>query len=293
MNLYSAKEMTDLLERHGFFFKKNLGQNFLLNESVANRIASSAAQTASSGRKKLAVEIGPGAGALTLQLSKLFDSVLAIEIDPHLIPVLEESLSEAKNVTVINQDALQFDFSSLLNLYPDHSIVCCSNLPYYITSELIMRMLESKVGIESVTVLIQKEAAARLASKPGSADYGSITASVSYYATANRLFSVGPGNFIPRPKVDSAVLQLIPHSEKPVHPKDEKTFFQVIRAAFSARRKTILNALSTSFRDEFPRDDISAILIRSGVDVGCRGETLGLEEFKNISDSITVQRSMK
>jgi len=228
MNLYSAKEMTALLERHNFFFKKKLGQNFLMNESIACRIAQASLDTMPDHKKKLALEIGPGAGSLTLQLTQLFDQVLALEIDPHLIAVLDESLADCENVSVINTDALVYPYQEILKNFPDYAIAVCSNLPYYITSEVIMRLLESGLPITSITVLIQKEAATRLVSNPGEADYGAITASVSYRAQAQKLFTVGPGNFIPRPKVDSAVLQLIPRTNPAVNVLDEALFLKVI-----------------------------------------------------------------
>ena len=287
MNLYSAKEMTLLLERHGFFFKKNLGQNFLMNENTALRIAQSSLETIPVGKKKLAVEIGPGAGSLTLPLSRLFDRVLALELDPHLIPVLEESLSGRENVKVLNVDALLFDYSTLTDLFPDYAIAVCSNLPYYITSQIIMRLLESGVKISSLTVLIQKEAARRLASLPGSEDYGAITAAVSYHAKAETLFTVGPGNFIPRPKVDSMVLRLIPHEKPPVSVQSEKMLFNVIRAAFSARRKTITNALFQIFSSRLSKEEIQDRLHTISLDSNRRGETMTLLEFAKIADIFT------
>lgn len=284
MNLYSAKEMTSLLEKNNFFFKKNFGQNFLMNESVSNRIASASFETLKSDKKKLAIEIGPGAGSLTLQLAKMFDYVVALEIDPHLIPVLDESLCDVKNVRIVETDALKFDFSLLQNEFFDYEIAVCSNLPYYITSELIMRLLKSRITLSSVTVLIQKEAATRLVSKAGTADYGAITAAVSYYAKAEKLFNVGPGNFIPRPKVDSSVLRLVPYSEPPVSVSDQKTFFKVIRAAFSARRKTLLNALTNGLSPRIGKSEIEAVLLRCGIDPTRRGESLTLDEFASISN---------
>jgi len=288
MNLYSSKEMTDLLERHDFFFKKNLGQNFLMSESIAARIADASFETVPDGKPSLAIEIGPGAGSLTLQLAHRFDTVLALEIDPHLIGVLEESLSEASNVRVIHTDALAFDFSSIKNDFPEHSISVCSNLPYYITSEIIMRLLESGLSITSITVLIQKEAAVRLTSKPGSDQYGAITAAVGFYARSEKLFTVGPGNFIPRPKVDSAVLRLTPYREPAVKVQDQKLFFRLIRAAFGNRRKTLSNSLSSALKDLYSKDTILAALEQAGIDPIRRGETLSLEEFARIADTLNT-----
>ncbi len=287
MNLYSAKEMTLLLERHGFFFKKNMGQNFLMNENTAQRIARSSFETLPSEKKKVAIEIGPGAGSLTLPLSGLFDKVLALELDPHLIPVLKESLSDCNNVDVLNTDALLFDYENLTERYPDYAIAVCSNLPYYITSQIIMRLLESKVPISSLTLLIQKEAAKRLASAPGSEDYGAITAAVSYHAKAETLFSVGPGNFIPRPKVDSTVLRLIPYKTPPVCVRSEAMLFSVIRASFSARRKTIANALFQIFSTRLSKEEIQERLRNASLDPNRRGETMTLVEFAKIADIFT------
>ncbi len=288
MNLYSSKEMTDLLERHDFFFKKNLGQNFLMNESIAARIADASFETVPKNKKSLAIEIGPGAGSLTFQLAHRFDSVLAIEIDPHLIGVLAESLADEKNTRVIHTDALAFDFSSVRKDYPEHSIAVCSNLPYYITSEIIMRLLESGLPITSITVLIQKEAAVRLTSKPGNEQYGAITAAVNYYAKSEKLFTVGPGNFIPRPKVDSAVLRLTPFAEPAVKVTDEVLFFKLIRAAFGNRRKTLSNALSSAFKDRYSKELILEVLKKAEVDPSRRGETLSLEEYAKIANIFTT-----
>lgn len=286
MNLYSSTEMKNLLEKHDFFFKKNLGQNFLMNEGQAFRIASASYETTTANQKKLALEIGPGAGSLTLQLSKLFDHVIALEIDSHLISVLEESLSECNNVDVINTDALKFDYSKLKERFPDYEIAVCSNLPYYITSELIMTLLESGLTLSSVTVLIQKEACNRLISKPGTPDFGAITAVVSYYAKAEKLFLVGPGNFIPKPKVDSAVLRLIPHKEPSVITCDPKLMFRVIHAAFAARRKTLINSLTGALCDSYTKEELLAALEYANVDPARRGETLNLNEFSKIANAL-------
>ncbi|MBQ4036675.1 MAG: ribosomal RNA small subunit methyltransferase A [Clostridia bacterium] len=282
MNLYSSKEMTLLLERHDFFFKKNLGQNFLMNEATALRIATAARETVTEDGPVLALEIGPGAGSLTLQLSKLFDRVHALEIDPHLLGVLEESLKDCENVTVENCDALQFDYQSLLTRYPNHHITVCSNLPYYITSEVIMLLLESGIPLTGITVLIQKEACTRFTAAPATPDYGAISAATAYRATAKKLFQVGPGNFIPRPKVDSAVLRLIPRKEKAVQVENEALFFKIIRAAFSARRKTLLNALTGGGIGE--KERLEALLTECEIDPARRGETLSLDEFARIAN---------
>ena len=286
MRLYAKNEMTALLEKNGFFFKKNLGQNFLLNESIAGRIADAARESLSGDKPTLALEIGPGAGALTLQLSRRFDQVLALEIDPHLIPVLEESLEETENVTVLNCDALKFDLAEIRKRYPGYDVAVCSNLPYYITSDVIMRLLTGPVPIKSVTVLIQREAADRLCAPPASPSYGAITAAVQYYAESKKLFTVGPGNFLPRPQVDSAVLRLIPRSEPTVKPLSEEVFFSVIRAAFAARRKTLVNALSVAFGSELTKDEVSLVLERAGIRPDRRGETLSLPEFCSIADEL-------
>lgn len=284
MNVYSPKDLTELLEKHGFFFKKNLGQNFLISENVARRIAETAFDSMPDAARTVVLEIGPGAGALTRQLSSLFDHVIALEIDPHLIPVLEEILSDCRNTEVILCDALKYPFDKLLEKFPGHSFAVCSNLPYYLTSPLIMKFLESRVPFESVTVLIQKEAADRLCAPAGSDAYGAIGAVASFYAEAKRCFTVSAGNFIPRPKVESAVLRFTPHKTRPVEPKNTALFFRVIHAAFAQRRKTILNALSSDFASEYAKETIKAALDNAGIDQARRGETLDLPEFARISD---------
>ncbi len=291
MNLYSTTEMKQLLERHDFFFKKNLGQNFLMNQSQALKIANAALETLSGTKKSLALEIGPGAGSLTLQLSSLFDQVIALEIDPHLIAVLNESLAECSNIRIINVDALQFDYSSLLTEFEGYEICVCSNLPYYITTEVIMKLLEGPLPIASITVLIQKEACNRLIAKAGNPDYGSITAAVSYYARAEKLFLVGPGNFIPKPKVDSAVLRLTVYDTPPVSVLDTDLFFCLIRAAFSARRKTLANSMSGMLQNKFSKETITNALQTSGIDPNRRGETLTLTEFAAISDTLSEMQA--
>lgn len=292
MNLYSTAELKKLLEENGFFFKKKLGQNFLLNEAISQKIAASSRETMPNDFPCLAIEIGPGAGALTRQLSRLFDQVLAMEIDPHLIPVLSTTLAGADNVTIKCCDALRYPFHTLKDEYSGYAFAVCSNLPYYITSEMLMVLLEAELDIQSITVLIQTEAADRLAASPGSDEFGAISASVRYYADTEKLFRVGPGNFLPRPQVDSTVLRLTPRSEPPVHPKSKAMFFRVIRAAFSVRRKTLLNALSLSFQDKIPKDAIQNILNNCGIDPARRGETMSLEEFCRISDSFTLWENL-
>lgn len=285
MNVYAMNDLKRLLEENSFFFKKTLGQNFLMNEAVAKRIAEASRSTIAENVPCLALEIGPGAGSLTLQLSYAFDRVLAIEIDPHIIPVLESTLENSKNVSVICEDALRFDYKRIREEYPGYAVAVCSNLPYCITSEIIMKLLESDIGLTSITVLIQQEAAERLIASPGSPQYGAITAAVEYYAQAKILFRVGPGNFYPRPKVDSAVLLLIPRKEPVVRPKSPELFFKIIKGAFSARRKTILNALSISFSD-IPKDSLLSALNASQIDPIRRGETLTLKDFAELSDSL-------
>ena len=285
MNVYAGRDLSQLLDDNGFFFKKKLGQNFLMNESIAARIAKASRETIPEGLPCLAVEIGPGAGALTLQLSSMFDKVIALEIDPHLIPVLSVTLKEKDNVRLECCDALTYPFSKLREDYPGYIIAVCSNLPYYITSEILMTLFESGLSMASVTVLIQREAADRLSALPGSSQYGSITAAVNYYAKTEKLFRVGPGNFYPKPKVDSCVLRLTMRDEKAVNPGSVDLFFSLIRAAFSARRKTILNALLL-FNSQYKKESMLSILMKSGIDPNCRGETLSLDDFARLSDSI-------
>ena len=271
----------DILSRHGFTFSKSLGQNFLINPSVCPRMA----ELSGAGEGVGVIEVGPGIGVLTTELCSLADKVVAVELDKRLLPVLEETLSEHDNVKVVNDDILKIDLHKLIEEeFQGMDVVVCANLPYYITSPVIMKLLEDRLPICAITVMVQKEAAQRICAEVGSRASGAVTVSVNYYAEPEMLFSVSAGSFMPAPKVDSAVLRLNILKEPPVKVDDEKKFFKVVKAAFSQRRKTLLNCLSANF--PIPKDEISTLLESIGIAPSRRGETLSLEEFANIADTL-------
>lgn len=270
----------ELLERHGFTFSKSLGQNFLINPSVCPRMAEAAVQGDNVG----VLEIGPGIGVLTNELLKRATKVVAVELDKRLLPVLDETLSEYDNLKVVNADVMKLDLHRLIeDEFGSMEVAVCANLPYYITSPIIMKLLEDRLNVSSVTVMVQKEAAVRLCAEPGSRDSSAITAAVRYYCDPELLFHVSAGSFMPAPKVDSAVIRLSLR-EPSVHPRDEALLFRVIRGAFAQRRKTVLNSLSSSL--SLDKGELSDILCKAGVDPGARAERLTLQNFSDISDAV-------
>ena len=275
--------MREILSRHGFTFSKALGQNFLINPSVCPRMA----QAAVTGDNIGVIEIGPGIGVLTHELCKLARKVVAVELDARLIPVLAETLSEHTNLKVVNADVMELDLNRLIEEeFPGMEVVVCANLPYYITSPVIMKLLEDHLPVSTITVMVQKEAADRLCAAPGTRDSSAITAAVHYYADAQTLFGVSAGSFMPAPKVDSAVIRLTLRRPDRL-PQDEKALFRVIRAAFAQRRKTVLNSLSSSL--PLDKCETSAILSVAGVDPAARAERLTLDDFIRIADALVSQ----
>ncbi|MBQ3265511.1 MAG: 16S rRNA (adenine(1518)-N(6)/adenine(1519)-N(6))-dimethyltransferase RsmA [Ruminococcus sp.] len=293
--LTDISTIRDVLGRHGFTFSKALGQNFLINPSVCPRMAEAAidsnnglrAEAALQREKKgtrAVLEIGPGIGVLTKELLERADKVVAVELDKRLLPVLEETLGDYDNLKVVNADVLELNLHRLIaEEFGGMEVAVCANLPYYITSPVIMKLLEDRLPITSITVMVQKEAAVRLCAEPGTRDSSAITAAVRYYCTPELLFHVSAGSFLPAPKVDSSVIRLRLH-EPVVHPKNEKTFFEVIRAAFAQRRKTVLNSLSSSL--SLDKNAVRAILKTAGVDETARAERLTLEDFARIADAV-------
>ncbi len=282
MNLCDIRTVRDILAAFGTETKKSFGQNFLINEAIPERIAEECCDDSDS----VIIEIGPGIGCLTASLAKRYKRVIAFEIDKTLIPVLKYTLSEYHNVEVINSDIMEVDLASVISeRAAGEKISVCANLPYYITTPILMRLLESRIPFDSITVMVQAEVAARLAAAPGGADYGAITASLCYYGAPRRLFTVSAGNFMPAPKVNSAVVRIDLYRDKPVVPRDEKTFFKVIKSAFGQRRKTLLNALSAGF-PAYPKDELCEIIKSCGFDEKIRGERLSTADFAKISDMI-------
>lgn len=267
----------------GFVKKKKYGQNFLTSDRIPARIAAESGITSECG----VIEIGPGLGVLTKQLLAVAKKVVAIEIDTELIPILTEKFADEENFRLINEDVLNVDLDKLIaEHFPDMPVCVCANLPYYITTPILMKLLEGKHGFRTITVMVQKEVAQRLCSKCGDSEYGAITASVNYYASVKRLFPVKAGSFSPPPKVDSAVIRFDLYDTPPVNPVDENTFFAVIRAAFAQRRKTLLNALCTAFSDRLSRDELAAIITEAGLTQDVRGEKTDNKTLCFISDKI-------
>lgn len=267
----------DILHRHGFTFSKALGQNFLINPSVCPRMA----ELSGAGEGVGVIEIGPGIGVLTNELCQLADKVVAVELDKRLIPVLGETLAEYDNVKVINADVLELDLNKLIeDEFSGMEVVICANLPYYITSPVIMKLLEDKLPITAITVMVQKEAAQRICAPVGSRESGAVTVSVNYYAEPSLQFHVSAGSFMPAPKVDSAVIRLDVRKEPPVI-TDEEKFFRVVKAAFSQRRKVISNSLSSGLK--MSKDEINEVLAAANVPSNARAEKLSLDDFAAIA----------
>ena len=279
MDLTNYKEVTALLERHGFRFSKSLGQNFLTAAWVPRRIAEEALIAPGDG----VLEVGPGVGCLTVELAEKAERVLALELDERLRGVLSETLSEHPNVSVVFADAVKADLRSLCGDYfGDRPVRVCANLPYNVTSPLLTAFLKAGC-FESVTVMVQKEVAARLCARPGTAEYGAFTLLVQWYAEAEKLFDVPPDCFMPRPKVTSTVVRLCRRPSPPVRVRDEDFFFAVVRAAFNQRRKTLVNAVSAGMR-EVARADVEKALAEMGLSPTVRGEALSAEQFAALSD---------
>ena len=270
----------ELLSKHGFTFSKALGQNFLVNPSVCPRMA----EYSGAGRGVGVIEIGPGIGVLTNELCQLADKVVAVELDKRLLPVLAETLEEYDNIRIVNADVLELDLKALIaEEFAGMEVVVCANLPYYITSPVIMKLLEDRLPITAVTVMVQKEAAQRICAEVGSRMSGAVTVSVNYYAKPQLLFGVSAGSFMPAPKVDSAVIRLDILKQPPVQ-ADEKLFFAVVKAAFSQRRKVIANSLSAGLGRS--KEEITSVLGAAGVSPTARAEKLSLEDFAAIANAI-------
>ncbi len=285
MNLTNPSTIKEIMSESGFEFKKKFGQNFLINKEIPHKIAE--ASVAESG-KRACIEIGPGIGVMTSELSELYDKVYAFEIDSELIPILAKTLQGKENITVINEDILKVDLKNFIDENLDgYAVSVCANLPYYITTPIIMSLFESRARIEKIVVMIQKEVALRLTAKAGSEEYGSITPSVEYYAKVKKLFDVNSGNFMPRPEVTSSVVAFEIRKEPIVTPKDEKILFRTIKGAFALRRKKLINSLMSEFSN-LTKDELTSCLYRSGIDENTRGETLTLSQLSLLSDEIST-----
>lgn len=280
MKLYSPSEIREIRDRFGFRNSKSLGQNFLTDKNIIDRII----EGSGIGPEDLVIEIGPGIGVITREAAQAAKKVIAVEIDTDLLPVLQYTLGDLDNVEVVNQDILKTDLKELI-ADEDFSgkVRVIGNLPYYITTPIIMKLLEEDIGAETITVMMQKEVADRLIADPGSKVYGAASVSVQYYSRVTRIADVSKDSFMPQPKVDSAVLRLDVREEPAVHPMNEKHFFGVVRTAFSQKRKTLLNSLgATGASKEVIRESLE----EAGIDEKRRAETLSLEDFARVSDAL-------
>ena len=282
MNLYDYNTINKILTAHGFTFSKALGQNFLIDPGVCPEMASQLKADQDTG----VIEIGPGIGVLTKELCKFAGKVIAIELDKRLFPVLGETLGEFGNLEIVEGDVLTLDLAALIEekFKGLKNVKVCANLPYYITSPVIMKLLESKLPIEEIVVMVQKEAAERFCAEIGSRESGAVTVAVNYYAEAEMLFEVTKDCFYPSPKIDSAVMRLTLRDKPPVEVKDEKRFFEVVKAAFAQRRKTALNSLSGALG--IPKDKVLSALNELGIDERTRAESFSLEDFAKLSEII-------
>lgn len=280
-NLTNINVVKELLEKYGFTFSKGLGQNFLINPSVCPKIAEYGLAQEGYG----ILEIGTGFGTLTAELAKRAEKVTAVEIDSRLLPVLEETLCDFDNVHIINDDIMKLDLNELVKTeFPEMKIAVCANLPYYITSPVIMLLLESEIPVEAITVMVQKEAAQRLCARVGTRQAGAVTAAVQFYGTAEKLFDVSKGSFMPAPKVDSAVIQIRPDRHYQSMIKDKELFFKVIRGAFSQRRKTMANSLSSMLG--ISKEQIYDCIDKTGIERSIRAEQLSMEELIAFSNQL-------
>lgn len=285
MQLTNIGVIKDLFERHGFSFTKSLGQNFLINPSVCPKIA----EMGGCKSGVCALEIGTGVGVLTQELAKRCDKVVAVEIDTGLKPILEETLAEYDNVEVVFADVMETDLKALIaEKFGDSEVVVCANLPYYITSPVIMRVLEERLPVKALTVMVQKEAADRICAKPGTRDCGALSCGVSYYSEPKLLFKVNRGSFMPSPNVDSAVIRLDITDDNGLDVKDEKLFFRIVKAAFSQRRKQMINPISAELG--IPKAELAELFGSAGIKQTARAEELTLKNFAALCEAICGSR---
>lgn len=283
-SLGSPKNTIEIIQRYQFAFQKKFGQNFLIDPHVLDKIVDAAGLT----KDDFVLEIGPGIGTMTQYLAEKAKAVAAVEIDKNLIPILKETLQDYDNVTIINDDILKVDIGRLAEEYHEGKpIKVVANLPYYITTPIIMGLFESDVPIDNITVMVQKEVADRMQVGPGTKDYGALSLAVQYYAEPYIVANVPPNCFIPRPKVGSAVIRLTKHKQPAVTVKDSKLMFKLIRASFNQRRKTLLNGLNNSPELPFTKEQIIAAIHSLGVSPTVRGEALTLKQFAQLSNALS------
>jgi len=276
-NLTDIESVMPLMKKNGFNFSKNLGQNFIIDPGVCPEMA----ERSGIDSESAVLEIGPGIGVLTAELAKRAKKVLCIELDKRLLPVLAETLKDFDNVEIVNADVMKLNLGKLIEeKFGDTDVYVCANLPYYITSPVIMKLLESRLPVKAVTVMVQKEAADRICAPVGSRDSGAITVAVNYYAQTEKLFDVPSESFMPSPKVDSSVIRMNIREKPPVEIKDEEFFFSVVKAAFGQRRKTALNSLSSGLG--ISKQTVEQALVNCGFDTNVRAETMTMDKLAEI-----------
>lgn len=286
MNLYTPTTIRDIKNKHGFKLSKSLGQNFLKDKNIIDKII----EGSGIGKNDLVIEIGPGIGVLTVAAATAAGKVIAIEIDKKLIPILQETLCEYDNIEIINQDILKTDLKSIMEQTKEingqkiQGVKIIGNLPYYITTPIIMKILEDKVPVDSITIMLQKEVADRIKAGPGTKTYGALSVAVQYYCTVAHVANAPKEVFIPQPKVDSTIIRLDIRKEKPVMLISEEAFFAVIKAGFGQRRKTLLNSLTGMHG--LTKDEVLSVLKTVGIDPIRRAETLSIHEFAAIANFI-------
>ena len=282
--LGNPKYTIEVLQKYGFVFQKRFGQNFLIDTHVLERIIEASEIT----KDDFVLEIGPGIGTMTQYLAEAAREVTAVEIDDALIPILKDTLKEWDNVTVLHGDILKTDIRKIADEKNQGRLIkVVANLPYYITTPIIMGLFESHVPVDSITVMVQKEVADRMQTGPGSKDYGALSLAVQYYAEPKIVANVPPNCFMPRPKVGSAVIRLTRHQNPPVTTLDEKLMFRLIRASFNQRRKTLSNSLKNSQELPYSKEEVEAAITECGLPLNIRGEALTLEQFARLSDTFS------
>ncbi|MDY5770535.1 MAG: 16S rRNA (adenine(1518)-N(6)/adenine(1519)-N(6))-dimethyltransferase RsmA [Anaerovoracaceae bacterium] len=289
MKLYAPSTIREIKDKYGFRLSKSLGQNFLTDKNIIDEII----ESAQIGPEDLVMEIGPGMGVITMEAAEKAKKVIAVEIDKNLIPILKETLKDYDNVEIINKDILKTDVNGLIDGCKEKfaGVKILGNLPYYITTPIIMKLLEDGVKADSITIMMQKEVADRIKALPGTKAYGALSVAVQYYCTAEAVVNVPKEVFMPQPKVDSTVLRLCIRKEKPVILEDRDMFFRCVKAGFGQRRKTLLNSLMGI--DNITKDIVRDALEKAGIDPSRRAETLNLEEFAKLSNEVFLRMMQK
>ena len=290
MDLGNPKNTIEVIQKYNFAFQKKFGQNFLIDTHVLDKIISAAGMT----KEDTVLEVGPGIGTMTQRLSQAAGQVIAVEIDTNLIPILKDTLQDCENVTVINEDILKIDIKKMAEEKGGgRPVKVVANLPYYITTPIIMGLFESGAPIDNITVMVQKEVADRMQVGPGTKDYGALSLAVQYYAKPEIVANVPPNCFMPRPKVGSAVIKLTRYEKPPVEVHDERLMFRLIRASFNQRRKTLVNGIKNSGDFSLGKEEIEKIFEKCGLPLNIRGEALTLEQFAMLANCIYEEKKNK